>query len=338
MKYYVAIDQGGSKTEALIFTDEGRILAFADDRDLRKPGESYYKLQGRWIRYAAEKALAQVGLTTKDLSGASCALNGADWAEDYDRLRRLVSAELSIPEESVKIVNDCVGAMRGGTDQGSQGVLCAGSGMNIAVRKADGRELIYGYFVNPLDQGGGALGTKAWQSILDAYTGVGPATRLSSLILEKYNEPDLVSLYKKFTGNQIVFRNYDLSPLLMRAGKEGDAVALDILETAGRRMLCYIEKGMEKLDFGGEQLTLVLTGGVFKGDGEILFQLIERMIRDKGLNIVCVKPQFEPVAGAALLIVDELEEAKRKAAADRFAADAVSFSLDWGSRELPVQQ
>ena len=54
MKYYLSIDQGGSKTDALIFTQEGRILAFADDRDLRAPGESYYQLQGRWIRYAAE--------------------------------------------------------------------------------------------------------------------------------------------------------------------------------------------------------------------------------------------------------------------------------------------
>lgn len=330
MNYYLAVDQGGSKTEALVFNELGQILAFADDRDLRVPGDSYYKLQGRWIRYAAEKALNMVDLTTRELSGACCALNGADWEKDYDRLRKLVSNELTIPEANIKIVNDCVGAMRGGTDQGNQAVLCAGSGMNCAVRRADGREYIYGYFVNPLDQGGGALGTKTWQSILDAYTGLGPATRLSALILEKYGEPDLVSLYKKFTGNQIVFKNYDLSPLLMRAGKEGDRVALGILETEAKRMLCYIERGMERLDFGAEQLTLVLTGGVFKGDGEILYQMIQRNIQDKGLNIVCVKPQYEPVAGAALLIIDELAEAKREAAKQRFAADAGRFNLNWG--------
>lgn len=330
MKYYLSIDQGGSKTEALIFNEEGQILAFGDDRDLRVPGESYYQLQGRWIRYAAEKALGKLELTTKDLSGACCSLNGADWPEDYDRLRKLVYNELGVPESEILIVNDCIGAMRGGTDQGNQGVICAGTGMNCAVRKEDGSEYIYGYFVNPLDQGGGALGTRVWQSVLDAYTGVGPATCLSELILEKYGEPDLISLYKKFTGNKIPFKNYDLSPLLMRAGKRGDAVALDILETAAARMLRYIEKAMQKLNFGDETLTLVLTGGVFKGDGEILYQMIERNIRDQGLHIVCVQPQYEPVAGAALLLLDKLGCTKQPEVCGQFAADAERLNMKWG--------
>ena len=330
MKYYLSSDQGGSKTEALVFNEEGCILAFGDDRDLRVPGESYYQLQGRWIRYAAEKALGKLELTTKDLSGACCSLNGADWPEDYDRLCKLVHNELGIPESEILIVNDCIGAMRGGTDQGNQGVICAGTGMNCAVCKADGSEYIYGYFVNPLDQGGGALGTRVWQSILDAYTGVGPTTCLSELILEKYGEPDLVSLYKKFTGNKIPFKNYDLSPLLMRAGKCGDKVALDILETAAARMLRYIEKAMRKLNFGSETLTLVLTGGVFKGDGEILYQMIERNIREQELHIVCVQPQYEPVAGAALLLLDRLGCTKQPKVCEQFAADAERLNMKWG--------
>lgn len=333
MKCYLAIDQGGSKTEALIFDQEGHILAFADDRDFRVPGESYYEMQGRWIRYATEKALKNVGLSLENLDGACCSLNGADWEEDYVRLRRLVSKELGLKEENILIVNDCIGAMRGGTNGGNQAVICAGTGMNCAVRAADGREYIYGYFVNAPDQGGGAIGTKAWQSILDAYTGLGPETVLTELLLEKHGEKTLVDLYKKFTSSQIVFRNYELSPLVMRGAKMGDAVALQIVNTAAERMVCYMEKAAKKLELDNEQVTLVLTGGVFKGDGEVLFQTIEKLIEEKNLHFVCTAANYEPVAGAALLLLDEIGSEMQKSVMKQFEADAVRFGVKWGESQ-----
>lgn len=330
MKYYLSIDQGGSKTEALIFTNEGQILAFADDRDFRKPGESYAQMQGCWIRYAAEKALKKAGLTLKNLDAACCSLNGADWDEDYIRLRKLVSKETGLPEKHVLIVNDCIGAMRGGTNGGNQAVICAGTGMNCAVRAADGREEIYGYFVNAPDQGGGAIGTKAWQSIIDAYTGLGPKTMLTELLLEQHGEHELVDLYKKFTTNRVVFRNYELSPLVMRGAKLGDDVSKEIVQTAAKRMVRYMENAAKKLNLQNEQVTLVLTGGVFKGDGEVLFQAIEQLIVQKGLKFVCTEAYYEPVAGAALLLLDELEDELRPAAMEQFAKDAPNFGVKWG--------
>lgn len=338
MKYFLSIDQGGSKTEALIFSHEGHILAFADDRDLREPGESYIKMQGRWIRYAAEEALRKVGLSLQDLDGACCSLNGADWPEDYVRLRKLVSHELGLTEENIMIVNDCIGAMRGGTDGGSQAVLCAGTGMNCAVRGADGRELIYGYFVNAPDQGGGAIGTKAWQSILDAHTGLGPETALTGLLLELHGETDLIELYKKFTSNQVVFKNYDLSPLVMRGAKMGDHVAEEIVETAAKRMVSYMEIAAKKLELEEEQITLVLTGGVFKGDGEVLFHRIEQIIEQKGLRFTCSAADYEPVAGAALLLLDEAQPMASAAALKQFALDAPLFGVKWGAEKGRINQ
>ena len=330
MKYYLAIDQGGSKTEAVVFTDTGHILAFGDDRGLRNHGESYLAMQGTWIRLAAERALDKIGLTLADLSGTCCSLNGADWPEDYDRLRHLVSKELGLDETDILIVNDCIGAMRGGTSGGNQAVLCAGSGMNCAVRAADGREYIYGYFVNAPDQGGGAIGTKVWQSILDAYTGLGPETCLTQLLLEKYGEPDLVSLYKKFTSAQVAFRNFDLCPLAMRAAKAQDPVAQEIIRVTAERMVQYMELGAQKLNLEKEEITLVMTGGVFKGDGKVLFDAVRNEIHRKHLDFTCTSARYEPVAGAALLLLDTLEPEKRQAALDTFAQDAPHFALKWG--------
>lgn len=327
MKYFLGIDQGGSKTEAVLCDDSGHILAFEDDRGHRNPGESYAKMQGYWLRCAAEKAVKSAGINFGNLSAVCCALNGADWEEDYLRLQTMVATELSLSPEKILIVNDCIGAMRGGTSDRNCAVLCLGTGMNAAVRAADGREYIYGFYANAPDQGGGALGTKTWQSILDAHNGLCEETLLTSLALEHYQQPDLTSLYKKFTGNQIVFRNYDFSPLLMKAGKMGDAVALRILTTSAERLVHYIESAAYKLGLAGTTVTLVLTGGAFKGDGDLLFSMIEQIVQRKQLNIRCVGAEYEPAAGAALLLLDTLEKEKRLTAYTTFEKEAPGFGL-----------
>ncbi|MDR1000717.1 MAG: hypothetical protein LBL96_07970 [Clostridiales bacterium] len=328
MKYFVSIDQGGSKTEALIFSEQGEILAVADDRGIRKHGESYFEKQGFWIRIATEKAIEKAGLAKGSLSSASCALNGADWPSDYIRLRKLVSKELLIDEENILIVNDCIGAMRGGADSGNQAVLCLGTGANCAVRAADGREYIYGYFFTSIDQGGSAIGNRAWLSVLDFYNGLGEKTMITELLLQRYGFTDFVELYREITAGKIEFKVYEFCPLVMRAAKAKDAVAIGILRQTGGRMVRYIEEGAKRLNLANQPITLVLTGGVFKGDGVVFFDTIQQSIKEKSLPINCVSALLEPVAGAALLLLDQLEETERGAALSRFDSDALRFNLN----------
>ncbi|MDR1061526.1 MAG: hypothetical protein LBL83_10055 [Clostridiales bacterium] len=330
MKRFLAVDQGGSKTEALVFSENGEILAFADDRDARAPGESYRSSQGRWIRCATERALEKAGLALGDLSGACCALNGADWPADYIRLRGLVSGEISLAERQIRIVNDCIGAMRGGADRGDRAVLCLGTGMNCAVRSAAGDEYIFGYFVAPADQGGSALGSRAWGCVLDACNGLGEKTALTELVLQKYGKSgksDFAELYSEITAGALGFKVYDLCPLLMRAAKARDGVAAHILRTSGERMIRYVEEGAKKLGLAGAPIALVLAGGVFKGDGAVFFETLERIAAERELNIVCVRPRCEPVAGAALLLLDELAGPERAEALSRFDSCAARFGL-----------
>ena len=317
MKYFAAVDQGGSKTEALVFNDAGEILAFGDDRSIRKPGESYAKMQGAWIAAAVTAALNKLKLSLSDLSGVSCALNGADWDEDYPRLQQLVMTHLHLPADSVLIFNDCIGAMRGGDLRldGNVAVLCMGTGMNAAVRAADRREYIYGYYLNAPDQGGGALGTRAWQSMIDAHNGFIPPTLITDFALKRYGmyeeccidgKPDMEGLYKKFTTNQIFFRNHDFCPILMQAAKAGDAAAQNILEEFCSRVLRYITAGAQRLGIEREAITLICTGNVFKGDGQLFFELITQQLLKIAPNIQCIPAKYEPVAGTALLLLDHL--------------------------------
>jgi N-acetylglucosamine kinase-like BadF-type ATPase len=156
--------------------------------------------------------------------------------------------------------------------------------------------------------------------MLDAYNGLGDATILTQLMLDMYKQPDVLTMYRKITKSELGYKVYDFCPLLMRAAKEGDTVALRILNASGERMARYIEEGAKKLDISDETISLVLTGGVFKGDGSIFFDIINNIIQKKGLNIVCIPARYEPVAGTALLFFDGLEENERAVALRRFEA------------------
>lgn len=306
LRYYLAIDQGGTKTDAIVFTRDGEILAHGNDRAIRSPEENYTRQQAQFIRVAADNALSAAGIAIDQIDGVWGALNGADWAHDYPRLTRLTAGALAIDEQKITIINDCIGAMRGGTDDKRCAVICVGSGLNIAVRAESGEEIIYGYFIAQQDQGGGALGEAAWQAAVDAWNGLGEPTAITDALLQQYQKDDLQSLYIAFTDGEIPMQHKKMAPALMRVAQERDPVALRIVNAAGERLSQYVHQAMKKLSIAGKPLTLVVSGGVTKGAGIVLTESIKRHIQAIEPNVHCVDAPYEPVAGTALVGLDAL--------------------------------
>ena len=72
----------------------------------------------------------------------------------------------------ISIVNDCLIAMRAATASDKCGIICAGSGVNCAVRNGS-REIIFGYYIPDSVQGGASIGAAAVQKVFDAQAGGG---------------------------------------------------------------------------------------------------------------------------------------------------------------------
>ena len=296
--YYLAVDQGGTKTEAAVFTEQGRILGVGDDRDRRMPDERYTQIQREMIGIAASRALDAAHLSLDQLSGACLALNGADWPHEYPALALMASDVLRLAVERVTVINDCIGAMWAVREGGNRGVICAGTGLNCAVQRVGAPPFLYGYFINDSDQGGSALGKAAFSAIIDAHNGLGPDTSLLDATLRHYASASLEALYMDITAGRIDFKPKDLSPLLMSAARGGDAVARRILETTADRLARYVLCGIEHVGIPGEPLTLVLSGGVFKGDGICLEREIVCKLRARP-EITVRQARMEPVVGTA---------------------------------------
>ncbi len=304
MKYYLGIDQGGTKTAAVVCDEngvikgkaihDGLLTVYINDTD-----EIYIKN----IRSATIEALAQADLTLEDITAVCGCLNGADWDFEYPVLQLNLARAVSCNQAIV--MNDCIGGMRGGSAAKACAVVSAGTGLNIAVRTAEGRELIYGYFIQESDQGGGALGRAALNKVMDAYMGICPETLLTLNVLAFTGYNNAQDLLIDMTMGRYELKTKELVRCLLNAYRREDEQATQIVQNFAKRIAKYITTAMIKFDILHSDLPLVFTGGVFKDDGTLIANQIAECVRKSATNIRPLHAKYEPVCGAVLTLLDK---------------------------------
>ncbi|MCL2462622.1 MAG: hypothetical protein FWF44_08160, partial [Defluviitaleaceae bacterium] len=170
MDYYLGIDQGGTKSRAAVCAGNGEIIG-------RETGEaSIFYLDDPENRSTAialrlaEKILAAAGRSMADITAVCAGLTGADWDFEYPIHEARTREGLGVAD--VTVLNDCMIAMRAGSAAPNRAVICAGTGINVAARAAGGKEIIYGYYINPRLNAASSLGGMVFEAIADAEAGV----------------------------------------------------------------------------------------------------------------------------------------------------------------------
>jgi N-acetylglucosamine kinase-like BadF-type ATPase len=312
MPRILSIDQGGTKTDICIGDETGRILGFGNDRDWEPIQGERRAVRMVRIKYAANKALADAGLSLADIDSVFASCLGADWDFEYEIGRNNIRNTLGIAQ--VDLVNDCVGAMRGGTEMLGKdcAVLCLGSGANAAIFNRDGGQLLYHWYMKGIHQGASAIGRFIYQAVFDAQAGLGCPTILTELLLEKTGFPTVDELFMAMTTGRTeeekpyfhpVYKEY--CPLLFPAIAEGDAVAREYLDWLCGELVEYIVIGVNKLDIGERPFNVVLSGGVSKG-GERMGERLTHYLSQRLPNAQFVEAKLEPVVGALLMGYDKL--------------------------------
>jgi N-acetylglucosamine kinase-like BadF-type ATPase len=303
MKYFLGIDQGGTKTETLVCDENGNITGRGYGSGL---AGVYYsdsdELYLKRIREASEMACGAAGITIDAVDAACAGMNGADWDFEYPALRDRLSRALS--HEDVIVLNDCVAAMRGGSADLECAVVCAGSGMNAAVRNADGREIIYGYYVNQRYQGASAIGEAGLLKVIDSSIGLCGETSLTGRVLSHTGHASAEQLLIDVSMGRYMPAHKEIAPYVMKSYAEGDSVAVEIIDSFSRGAARYITAGMKRLGLAGKPLDVVFSGGVFKGDGALAADRTFEYIVQSEPFARKVHARLEPVCGAALTLLD----------------------------------
>lgn len=327
VKYVLGLDQGGSKTHAVVADMEGNILGIGCGAGAC---HSVIGLEAAAaaIYDASMQAMSAAGITAEQIDVVGAGLTGVDWPHETQLLRQAVSDTLSIPQEKIIVVNDCLIALRAGTSKPSGCILCAGSGLNCAVRHPDGREYTFGFYIEDGCQGGSALGMRTLQAVFDAEAGLCAETALTEKVL-RYMACSNVDemLFKHVTCGLGPDRILRLPPVLEEAALEGDEVAKGILRVYARDIARYVVVGLRRFDMLNLDMEVVLSGSIFKCRAPELIDTVTDVILSNAPNVTILESIYEPVIGAMLLALDHIEDADRALIQEHIERDAKRFHM-----------
>jgi N-acetylglucosamine kinase-like BadF-type ATPase len=299
--YNLAIDQGGTKTAAIVADGDGRILGKGMGEGACHFFDGIPKAMAA-VNQAAEAALAQAGLSPNNLNSISAGMAGANWPDEFIALENGLRS--LFPVDSIRVYNDCLIAMRGGTAAARCAVLCAGTGLNAAARFNGGPPFVFNNYVEDVDQGAKGLAARALQAVFLSEIGALPSTALTEMALRLFELDSVDKLLLAYQRKQLRNPIQNLSPLLFEASKKRDAVAQEIIFQFAVSISRYPIAAIQKHQAQHLEMDIVLSGGLFKNTGTPLVETISAEIHRVAPDARIIEAAYEPVVGALLMALD----------------------------------
>jgi len=306
VRYVLGVDGGNSKTLAVVVDERGSVLG------LGRSGNSNHQGIGleaamREVRRAAEAALQNASIASSSLSAAFCAIAGADLPEDFDALNPALGRLHLAP--LMELDNDSVAALRAGTDSPDAVVVVWGAGTNGAGRNSAGAKVRLPALGSISGDwgGGGDFGRDAIWFVARAHDGRGRHTVLTDLVLNALGVNDVDEMIRRLYRRQLSsVQIIELAPLVFQAADAGDAVAGEAVVRGGKEVATTARALLRRLDLLESAAQVVLAGGMFRTEAPLFMGTIRRAMAEMAPYARVVRPDVEPVVGAAFLALDLL--------------------------------
>lgn len=317
MSAFLAIDGGNSKTDVLIGTSAGEVLAFA-----RGAGTCYQNI-GLAAALARLRALVAEARTAAGLAPdavferADIFLAGADLPEEIDLLSAAVAGQGWSGQ--LRLENDTFALLRAGTDALDAVAVVCGAGINCVGRSASGRTARFPSLGRLSGDwgGGGQLATLALWHAVRGDDGRGPATALSAAVADHFGLSSAEEVSARLHLGSLddvaptvatldVARLAELTPVLFRIAEAGDPVARGVIAQQAAEVVALATVAARRLDLLDSPFTLVLGGGVLRAQHPLLLAPIVEQVRVAAPKVSIAVVTEPPVLGAALAALDAL--------------------------------
>jgi N-acetylglucosamine kinase-like BadF-type ATPase len=291
----LGVDGGNSKTELVVATVDGELLA-----RVRGPGSNSHGPGGPEGTADVIAALvAEAGLERPAAAGAFF-LCGADVVADVGALQQAVERRGFAARALVE--NDTFALLRAGTDREDAVAVVCGSGINCVGRAAGGRVARYPALGWETGDWGGAdmLGRDALFLAARAEDGRGEPSELAETVKAHFGvatveEAGVAVHYRRVP----LARVGELAPLVLDAAARGDAVAAGLVERLGAEIGALVRRAFA--DLGVAEADVVLGGGMLTGGSGPLHERVLAHLPAGATPRVLTAP---PVLGAALAALD----------------------------------
>lgn len=301
MKFVIGIDQGSTHTRAAACDLEGRLLGVGRAEGACHCHSGVEKAMGA-IRAAANEAMQRAGVSPEEILFVHSGMTGADWSDQYPLCEGYIR---SIGwTDRVSVSNDCIIALRGGTERPYGAIFVAGSGANCAVRSPRGEQFVYSYFLDESRQGASALGQMVFTAVINTESGITPPTTLTRRLLDHYGLSSVAALCRAGAEGRLGKLRVLAPVVFEEAYYRHDAVASHILHDFGYRCAQAVTAGLRRYDMLDMEAEVVVSGSVFKGLGSLLLESFSAGVHLAAPQAKIVKARYEPLVGAALLALE----------------------------------
>jgi N-acetylglucosamine kinase-like BadF-type ATPase len=300
--FFFGIDGGGTHSRLAVIDQKRKILARTE-----AGSTNIYSVTKDEVRdnlgTLLNSALKAAGLEKKDLAAGCLGSAGLGREGEQELFREFFQRILG--ETPVKLCTDGEILLCGGLDSLEGYCLIAGTGSTALGRSAAG-ELVrsggLGYLLG--DEGAAAwIGRSAIARALRSAEGRDlPTTMMEKLIAAAGLEQ--ASDFVRFVHHDAdKARIAALAPLVSAAGRRGDPLALDILNTGAAELVLLVKSVMERSP-QIKNKALVLAGGVIEHD-EIVTGKLKQSLAEQFPSLFVMKPSGSALDGACLLAMEE---------------------------------
>jgi N-acetylglucosamine kinase-like BadF-type ATPase len=297
---YLGADGGGTKTHIVLTNEASEVIGegFAGASNPLRVG---VEVAVSNIITAIDNACDTINRSRDDIVSATLGLAGVRRAD----IRQVIieSFKKRLPVKKVQVVTDAEIALYG-TTLGKLGlVVIAGTGSICIGQDENGKKATAGGW-GPLagDEGGGAgIAKRALQAIAKASDGRAKPTQLSR-VASKYfrtakSEDLIVAIYSPQTDNAKIA---GFARDVIETAKEGDKIALEILEEAGFELGLAASAVIKKLNLQDKKVPIGCVGSIFKAEDLLTGSMI-KTIRQLAPKAFLTTPQIIPAEAAAQL-------------------------------------
>lgn len=302
-RIYLGADGGGTTTRAVLM-DENQAVISEGSAGASNPLRVGVEKAVDNICRAVDQACDRANLSRADIVAAEFGIAGVRREDVRLSLKRRLLARMYTKD--LEVVSDTEIALYGATAGKAGLVVIAGTGSNCLGQNEQGKKASAGGW-GPLagDEGGAAgIARRALQAIARAFDGRGKPTALSEKAVQYFRvqTPEDVgtAIYAAGMTNERIagFARY-----VIEAAKEGDKVAVGLVEEAGRELGAAAVAVIRKLKLEKSKFVVSYVGGVFNA-GELILKPLLETIRPVAPAAFLAPPKFPPALAAAKMALN----------------------------------
>ena len=296
-KFYLGLDSGGTKTQVALLAADGAVIAQQMTGPVRLTARRASAAVITRTKEIIDFTLQQANIGWGDIAFFGFGMCGADYDDEIPTQERTLGEGLGIRAERMKLVNDGIVALWGGSAKKRAVILQLGTAFTAAYRTDLGRE-------TPFDHLNAGVIVELRRTILASgarvLDGRLPRSILPELLLKHFEEQSPEDVLRKYVRNTL--DSWKLLTVITpwrEAVEQGDKVALKILEGAAKVYADDIKYMLKKMD--GDGADVVLGGGLLANAPRLFRQRIAQLVRKKYAKVTVHSPHLSPAVGGAVM-------------------------------------